>query len=44
MLKSIYIIFSYLVYEFFFVIHSDYEGLSFLTFVRDSLYPKGYNV
>jgi hypothetical protein len=36
--------FSYLAYEFFFIIYCAYEGFSFTTFVRNSLYPKGNNV
>ena len=34
--------FSYLAYESFFI-YCAYEGLSFITFVRNSLYPKGDN-
>jgi hypothetical protein len=36
--------FSYLAYELFFFIYCAYEGFFFTTFVRNSLYPKGYNV
>jgi hypothetical protein len=36
--------FSYLAYEFFLIIYFAYEGFSFTTFVRNSLYPKGNNV
>jgi hypothetical protein len=31
------------VYESFFIIYCVYEGLSFIIFVRNSLYPKGDN-
>jgi hypothetical protein len=31
------------VYESFSIICCAYEGLSFITFIRDSLYPKGDN-
>jgi hypothetical protein len=31
------------VYESFFIIHCVYEGSSFITFVRNPLYPKGDN-
>jgi hypothetical protein len=38
-----YIIF-YVVYDYFFIIICCvYEGMSFITFVRKSLYPKGNN-
>jgi hypothetical protein len=36
--------FSYLEYEFFLIIYCAYEGFSFTTFVRNSLYSKGNNV
>jgi hypothetical protein len=36
-------LFLYLAYESFFSIHCAYEGLSFITFVRKSLYPRGDN-
>jgi hypothetical protein len=36
-------LFLYLTYEFFFIIYCAYEGLSFITFVRKLLYPKGDN-
>jgi hypothetical protein len=36
--------FSYLAYEFFLIIYFAYEGFSFTTFVRNSLYPKRNNV
>jgi hypothetical protein len=35
--------FPYLVYKSFFIIYCAYEGLSFITFVQDSLYPRGDN-
>jgi hypothetical protein len=36
--------YSYFIYVFFFIIYRTYEGLSFVTFVQNSLYPKGHNV
>jgi hypothetical protein len=39
-----FILFFYFVYEFFLIIYCVYEGFSFATFVRNSLYPKGHNV
>jgi hypothetical protein len=40
---TVYIIF-YVVYgSFFVIICSVYEGISFITFIRKSLYPKGNN-
>jgi hypothetical protein len=35
--------FTYYVYKSFFIIYCAYEGMSFITFVRNSLYPKGDN-
>jgi hypothetical protein len=40
---KVFILFLYLVYESFFIIYCAYEGLSFITFVRNSLYSKGDN-
>jgi hypothetical protein len=40
---TVYII-SYVLYDsFFIIIYCVYEGMSFITFVRKSLYPKGNN-
>jgi hypothetical protein len=39
---TIYIIF-YVLYGSFFIIYCVDEGMSFITFVRKSLYPKGNN-
>jgi hypothetical protein len=40
---TVYIIF-YVVYDsFFYIICCVYEGMSFITFVQKSLYPKGNN-
>jgi hypothetical protein len=36
--------FSYFIYEFFLIIYWAYEGFSFTTFVRNSLYLKVHNV
>jgi hypothetical protein len=43
MFKVIMSFFPYSVYKSFFIIYRAYEGMSFKTFVRNSLYPKGDN-
>jgi hypothetical protein len=43
MFKAFTLFFIYFMYESFFIIYCAYEGLSFITFVWDSLYPKGDN-
>jgi hypothetical protein len=40
---TVYIIFYVLYSSFFIIIYCDDEGMSFITFVRKSLYPKGNN-
>jgi hypothetical protein len=40
---KMFIFFLYLAYESFFIIYRSYGGLSIITFVRNSLYPRGDN-
>jgi hypothetical protein len=42
MFKGFMLFFIY-AYESIFIIYYPYEGLSFITFIRNSLYPKGDN-
>jgi hypothetical protein len=40
---EVFMLFPYFVNESFFIIYCAYEGMCFITFVRNSLYPKGDN-